>query len=232
MGIHGTMLSWFRSYLSGRRQKVVLGGSESNINTLTCGVPQGSVLGPLLFLIYINDLVENLECDSFLFADDTSLFKRLHNDSASAADSLNRDLEKINLWCQKWLLHINVGKTKDILFSRKRQPSNLPPLYFNNLVIETVSSHKQLGIVLDAKLDWSEHIEDICSRSLQRINAWKGLQFKLSRKHLETCLTLFVLPILDYGDILYDNCSEANKEDLEAVHIAAARVVTGAKRYT
>ena len=232
MGIHGTMLSWFRSYLSGRRQKVVLGGSESNINTLTCGVPQGSVLGPLLFLIYINDLVENLECDSFLFADDTSLFKRLHNDSASAADSLNRDLEKINLWCQKWLLHINVGKTKDILFSRKRQPSNLPPLYFNNLVIETVSSHKQLGIILDAKLDWSEHIEDICSRSLQRINAWKGLQFKLSRKHLETCLTLFVLPILDYGDILYDNCSEANKEDLEAVHIAAARVVTGAKRYT
>lgn len=78
LGIKGNLLSWFRSYLSNRKQKVVLGGSASDLRILSCGVPQGSVLGPLRFFIYVNDIVESLECDVFLFAYDVSLFRRLN----------------------------------------------------------------------------------------------------------------------------------------------------------
>lgn len=234
IGIRGSLLSWFHSYLTGRRQKVVLDGCESNIKTLTCGVPQGSVLGPLLFLIYVNDLVEHLECESYLFADDASIFKRLYRDGVTTANCLNRDLEKINIWCKKWLLLINVGKTKSMLFSRKRNPTSTvnQPLYLNNVILQNSTSHKQLGMILDCKLNWNEHIDEVCTKSLQRINAWKLLQHKLSRKHLENCISIFVFPILDYGDILYDHCSEADKDKLEAVQIAASRVITGAKRGT
>lgn len=81
-------------------------------------------------------------------------------------------------------------------------------------------------------LDWSEHIAEICTKSLKRINAWKSVHYKLSRKHLEMCMSLFVFPILDYGDILYDNCSELDKTMLEDTQLAAARVVVGAKKGT
>ena len=229
MGIQGNLLSWFESYLSNRKQLVVLGGCESDVKSVTCGVPQGSVLGPLLFLVYINDLVENLECECFLFADDASVFKRLNKNNILATNLLNADLRKITTWCQKWLLTINVTKTKSMLFSRKRFPSPALPLYLNNSVIQNVASHKQLGITLSSTLDWSEHISEICTRSLSRIRSWSALKYKLSRKHLENCMNLFVLPILDYGDIVYNNCSEADKDTLEDVQIAAARVVTGAK---
>jgi hypothetical protein len=221
MGIQGGLLDWFQSYLSDRKQTVVLRGVQSEVRSLTCGVPQGSVLGPLLFIVYINDLVEDIECDSFLFADDASILRRLHGDSIAATTSINRDLVIIDNWCKKWLFKINVAKTKGMLFSRKRQPSPELPLYLNNVVIQNVSSHKQLGMVLSSTLDWTEHISEICTKSLQRIHAWKSMQYKLSRKNLENCMNLFVLPILDYGDILYDSCSEADKVKLDSVQLAA-----------
>lgn len=232
MGIADPLLNWFHSYLSGRCQQVVIGGCESRSRTPTCGVSQGSVLGPLLFLIYVNDIGDDLECDIFLFADDASLFKRLFNNSIVAADSLNRDLARIHSWCKKWLLVINVGKTKCILFSRKRSPTIPPPLYLNNNVLECCTSHTQLGMVLDHKLNWCEHIDFICNKAMQRIHSWKSLTYKLSRKHLELCMNLFIFPILDYGDFLYDNCLEEYADNLESVLIAAARVITGAKRGT
>ena len=178
--------------------------------------------------MYVNDLVDGLESDSFLFADDASLFKRLDKNNQQTADALNRDLEKIYTWCQKWLVKINVSKTKSMLFSRKRQASAEIPLYLNNRIIQNVPFHKQLGMVMSRDLDWSEHIADICTKSLRRIGAWKSVQYKLSRHHLEMCMSMFVLPILDYGDILYDNCTEMDKHKLEDVQLAAARLVVGA----
>jgi hypothetical protein len=183
-------------------------------------------------LVYINDLVDDLESNCSLFADDASLFQRLFKNNQDAIDILNRDLVKIHAWCNKWLVKINVLKTKAILFSRKRAPSPELPLYLNDQIIQNVLFHKQLGMVLSRPLDWSEHISDISTKCVKRIGAWKSLQYKLSRRDIEMCMSLFVVPILDYGDILYDNCSEQNKSKLEDVYLAAARVAVGAKRGT
>ena len=120
-GVTGNLLSWFRSYLSNRRQKVVLPGASSTWNFIFAGVPQGSILGPLLFLLYINDIVKNMGSNIRLFADDTSIFIIVEN-PISAAQLLNSDLEKIAKWALDWLVTFNPIKTEALLISRKLQP--------------------------------------------------------------------------------------------------------------
>ena len=100
-GIKGSLLAWFRSYLSNKKQRVVLPGAESKWNEIRAGVPQGSILGPLLFLLFINDIVKDIGCNIRLFADDTSLFLVVENPD-TAAELLNLDLDKIMAWAKKW----------------------------------------------------------------------------------------------------------------------------------
>ena len=232
VGIKGKLLSWFKSYLTGRKQRVVINSEISDVKSLESGVPQGSVLGPLLFLVYINDIVDNIQSDCYLFADDTSLFETVKKDIHRATNVVNQDLSKINQWCRKWLIKINATKTKSMLFSRKRQPTVPLPLYLNNELVANVVVHKHLGIVLSKSLDWHDHIIYICSKASSRIRAWKSVQYKLSRKHMENCINLFVYPLLDYGDILYDNCKQSDKNELRDVHLAAGRAILGAKTHT
>ena len=141
-GIRGSLLTWFIDYLSDRRQRVVIEGKESNWGQIGAGVPQGSVLGPLLFLIYINDIVNIVDSPIRLFADDTSLFVIVDN-PATAANSLNSDLSNISMWPDKWKIDFNPNKTKSLLITRKRNPPENSPLYLNNFEISDVKSHKQ-----------------------------------------------------------------------------------------
>ncbi len=108
--------------MSNSKQRVILNGVSSDLKELGAGVPQGSVLRPLLFLIYFNDICDDLNSDSFLFADDTSIFKIVNNNTLQAAKIINEDLDKINSWTKKWLVSINTTKTIFMLFSKKRQP--------------------------------------------------------------------------------------------------------------
>ena len=118
IGISGSLLSWFANYLKGRRQRVVLPGVSSNWSSINAGVPQGSILGPLLFLIYINDIVENINSSIRLFADDTSLYI-IVDDPTDAAITLNSDLSKVHRWATDWLVSFNPTKSESLIFSRK-----------------------------------------------------------------------------------------------------------------
>ena len=115
-GITGSLLSWFTTYLNNRSQRVVLPGACSSWKSIKAGVPQGSILGPLLFLVYINDIVEDIHCKIRLFADDTSLYIIVDN-PAEAAQMLNSDMEKINQWSKMWLVSFNPAKSESLLFS-------------------------------------------------------------------------------------------------------------------
>jgi hypothetical protein len=120
LGLRDPLLKWFRSYLIGRKQRVIIDGQSSDWRQIEAGVPQGSVLGPLLFFIYVNDITTNLQSNSFLYADDTSLLE-IVDDPALTSAKLNNDLELINIWTKKWLVTINPDKTKYMLFSVKCQ---------------------------------------------------------------------------------------------------------------
>ena len=126
-GVTGSLLTWFSDYLNDRKQRVVLPGASSSLTSVKAGVPLGSILGPLLFLLYINDIVEDINSSIRLFADDTSLYIIVDN-PFQAAEQLNSDLQKIHRWAAKWLVTFNPGKSDSILLSRKHNKPFHPPV--------------------------------------------------------------------------------------------------------
>ena len=129
-GISGSLLNLFNNYLSNRKQRVVLNGEVSSFFEIESGVPQGSVLGPLLFLIYINDLENNIISNVKFFADDTMIFS-IVNDPVISASELNNDLKLINKWAHQWKMAFNPDPTKqavEVLFSHKKKTLHHPPL--------------------------------------------------------------------------------------------------------
>ena len=165
MGISGKLYSLIENYLSNRVQRVLLNGQTSNWEPILAGVPQGSILGPFLFLIYINDLPDNLKTNAKFFAGDVSLFSVVLNKDESAND-LTSDLCTISRWAYKWKMLFNPDVSKpaqEVLFSRKRTKTDHPDVYFNNVKFKREPYQKHLGIFLDEKLNFKEHIGKIIS---------------------------------------------------------------------
>ena len=161
-GISGNLLKLLRDFLYCRKQRVVLNGQNSSWENVNAGVPQGSILGPLLFLIYINDLSNGVSSNCKLFADDTSLFSVVHNIQSSAA-TLHNDLSVISNWAFQWKMIFNPDLTKqaqEVIFSRKTKKLLHPCLSFNDIPLKNSISQKHLRLTLDVKLNFFEHIEN------------------------------------------------------------------------
>ena len=231
MGISGELYSLLENYLSGRLQRVVLNGQTSTWRPILAGVPQGSILGPLLFLIYINDLPDGLKSNAKLFADDTSLFTVV-KDKSDSANTLNNDLFLISKWAYNWKMLFNPDPSKpaqEVLFSRKKQIQVHPTISLNNVQVEKVAHQKHLGIILDEKLNFKKHIDSIISKVNKGISVIKKLKYTLPRKSLIVIYKSFIRPLIDYGDIIYDQPqNEAFCEKLETLQYQAALAITGA----
>ena len=204
----------------------MLPGVNSNWSSLKSGVPQGSILGPLLFLLYINDIVENINSSIRLFADDTSLYI-IVDDPVEAASQLNSDIEKVHEWAIKWLVTFNPTKSESIIFSRKRNKPLHPPIVMDQKQINEVSSHKHLGVFLSNDCTWHEHMEYIKSKAWKRINVMRKLKFILDRRSLQTIYLTFIRPLLEYANVVWDNCTLYEVNELEKIQYEAARIVTG-----
>ena len=165
---------WFSSYLTGRKQRVVINGQVSEWLSVLAGVPQGSILGPLLFLIYINDIVKNLGCSIRLFADDISLYVIVDSPDG-ATYHLNVDLYSISTWADAWLVAFNTGTTLSMIFSRKLHRPHHPPLLMNNIMLTETDTHRHLGLTLSNTCTWSEHIQTITTKAWARLNLLRTL---------------------------------------------------------
>ena len=156
MGISGELYNLLENYLLGRFQRVVLNGQTSLWRPVLAGVPQGSIPGPLLFLVYINDLPNGLKSNTKLFADDTSLFT-IVKDKNKSANILKDDLQLISNWAYKCKMLFNPDPKKpaqEVLLSRKSQIQNHPTIRLNNIQVERSTIHKHLGVILDEKLNF------------------------------------------------------------------------------
>ena len=229
IGIGEDLLSWFKNYLSERKQRVVIGGHMSDTYTITAGVPQGSILGPMLFLIFINDIVCDIACNIRLFADDTSLYI-IVEDEYRTAEILNSDLDKIHQWSEEWLVNFNSRKTETITISRKVNKPHNPPIYMNEKLIQEVEKHKHLGLIFQEDGSWISHVNYIIEKASPRLNLMRKLKFKLSRNNLQIIYFSFIRPVLEYADVIWDNIPMYMKEQLENIQIEAARIVTGATK--
>lgn len=229
VGVRGKLLEWLHDYLSSRFQTVVIKGEMSNKLLVPAGVPQGSVLGPLLFLVYINDIVINIESTIKLFADDTSTSLSMEN-PVMQADILNSDLDKINTWASVWKVKFNESKTEQL--NIKRGSSTVYDLTFGNQILTGKDSHKHLGVVFQDDCKWGKHITSIINKTSLLINCLRSFKYYLSRKALETMYKSFILPIFDYADVVWDNCTEYQANMLEDLHLDALRTITGTVRRT
>ena len=244
-GIDGKLLKLIVGFLSDRQQRTVLNGKCSSWQTITAGVPQGSILGPLFFLIYINDLPDGLASQVQMFADDTSLLSVVSNLDASAYD-LNRDLNLIKDWAYQWKMSFNPDPTKQaeqLIFSRKKLPQNHPPVYFQGTPVTLVEEHKHLGIILDKKLSFSAHIKEVLSKANRGIGMIKFLSRYLPRSSLDQIYKLHVRPHFDYCDVIYhvpqqnnlytlDSTQNFLMKRLESMQYTAALSITGAWKGT
>ena len=235
LGICGRYYNLIQSFLDNRHQRIVLSGQSSKWSLVEAGFPRGSILGPLLFLVYINDLPQGLRCNAKLFADDTSLFSTITSPAISSS-ILNEDLPKITQWADQWKMSFNPDITKqaqEFIFSRKKNDTSHSSLYFINAQIERQSVQKHLGLFLDEKLSFLEHIDVKIKKATVGVNLMRKLNLLLPRSSLLTVYKCFIRLRLDYGDVIYDQpnlSSLANK--IESVQYNAALAINGAIRGT
>ena len=217
VGITGHLLQWFTDYLNNRKQRVVLPGA-SRFHTWHFTLP---------YLHY--DIARNINSSIRLFADDTSLYIIFEN-PIQAATILNSDLSQIYTWASNWLVTFNPSKTESLLFSRKLFKPLHPTLYMNQQDIITVESHKHLGLTFTNDLSWHEHLNNIKTKAWHRINVMRKLKFQLSRKSLQIIYFSFIRPLLEYADVVWDNCTQYEANELEKIQHEAARIVSGATK--
>jgi len=227
-GIRGPMHSWISSYLSNRSQYVILNNTQSTILNVDYGVPQGSVLGPLLFLIYINDIgnIPNLSANPKIFADDTNIFINAPN-----LNKLNSDcqdaIDKISDWMLANRLTVNYEKTNYMIFcpDKQHKDSLVLNLNINNKLINKVTSIKYLGIYIDENLTWKTHIEDLCQSLRKYVGIFYQLSLKLPQKILKMLYFALIYSRILYAIEIYANTYITYLHDLMMINNRILRII-------
>ena len=231
IGIKGIPSSWVKSYMSNRVCKTFVNSKMSTESVLSCGVPQGSLLGPLLFIIYVNDLVTCVKsCQVQLYADDTVLYFS-HSSINNIELALNTDLENVYNWMCQNKLSVNCKKTECILFGSKHMLSkqNVLNIKLHKSPLNQVRHFKYLGLICDENLNWNNHIENMS----QKIGKMIGFLGRLRRSLSETVLNLIyrslILPLFDYGDIIYSSTFMKYTDKLQKLQNRAGRIILKVK---
>ena len=218
-GLHQSVVQWVRSYLNNRKQRVLANNVYSNFQTITQGVPQGSVLGPLFYILYANDLADLfVNCEVALYADDTVLYTA--NDSfESSATSVEKDLERLGRWCDRNGIMVNTSKTKLMVFGSKTTVDNLPPysIAYNDLPLLSLTSYKYLGITLDRQLNYNLHIKGVIASVSAKLKQFQRMRSFLSVKAAVMVYKGMLLPIIEYGDVFLSAASKANRKKLQTL---------------
>ena len=225
-GIRGTALTWFKSYFKNRKQYVHYNGQNSDLLDITCGVPQGSVLGPLLFIIYTNDLPNALrDAKCILFADDTTIYMSSQNQK-QLYDSMTSELNNLTDWFSANRLSLNTTKTNFIHFRKSRNTQIISnDLVVNGSIIERVTCTKFLGLLIDEKLQWTEHIEYCRKKVASGVYALNMVKRLLSESTKRMMYYSLINPYLLYGNILWGSAYRTHLQKLTTLQKKSLRII-------
>ena len=231
-GIRGTALNWFKSYLNNRHQFVEYDGVQSDSLPICTGVPQGSILGPLLFIIYINDIhLASSKFTAILYADDTTLINSLcsfHYDSDSTTENLsaniNFELNKVQSWLVANKLSLNVSKTRYMIFHFPQRKLNLNiNLSIDNILIERTTQFDFLGLMIHENLNWNAHINKISNKLSRIIGTLKRLHNYLPTQGLLLIYNSLFLPHLNYSILAWGHsCDRVIKLQKKAIRLVSS----------
>ena len=225
LGIKGNLKQWVINYLQNRKQCTIANGCKSDYHDIICGVPQGSKLGPLLFIIYMNDLGTSCKNSNYLlYADDTVIFNTKYINTATI--ELQEDLGTFKTWCDQNKLTMNIKKTKYVIFGLRSQTRKLNnhELFIRDQKIQKVATYKYLGMVLDMNLTFNNHLQQTLN-----VISHKCLLLPKLRRYIDihTAIILYksmILPIMEYGDVIYDGAKGRLIHKMRSMQLRILRI--------
>ena len=228
MKLPPTFIGLMSSFLTDRKQLVIIDSQMSEFQPVNFGVPQGSVLGPLLFSIYVNDLPFFVEDNCEMFADDTSICSS-DSDPNTLTDKLQTNLEKVINWTELNHMSLNSEKTKCMYVSarqkRQKMDTKFKPLQIGTNVVEEVNSVKTLGVIIDRDLSWKEHTSFLVKRISTKLFQLSRIKHFLDLHSRKLFFFGHILPIVDYASTVWDSCSENNFNTIHRMYKRALKLV-------
>ena len=220
--IRGSTHKWINSWLSGRTQQVVLDGEASDPVPVLSSVSQGSVLGPVLFLIFLNDLPDNIRSSVRLFADDCALYRNIH--SLQDCLTLQEDLTSLGQWEADWQMKFNVAKCHSMRVTRHQHHKKILFDYsLHNQNLENVQSAKYLGITVTDNMDWGQHVSEISSKATKTLGFLRRNLAFAPRSTKEVAYKTLIRPELEYAAPIWSPHSKLQINQIEKVQRTAAR---------
>ena len=222
IGIDGLLLNWIESWLTGRRQKVVLNGSSSEWSSVLSGVPQGSVLGPLLFLIYINDLPERLTTTLSLFADDLKMLKKVS--TSKDAEELQQNIETIESWAEEWQMQLNADKCSVMHLGRNNQEYKYK---LKDQVLKVTECERDLGVMVQNNLKNHEQCKKVAAKCNQLIGQVRRSFICKESELMLKIYKIYILPHLEYACSVWNPSNKGDITMIESIQRRFTRIIEG-----
>ena len=222
-GVNGKTLNWIKAFLSGRQQRVVVNGTFSTWPNVTTGIPQGSVLGPVLFTIYIKSMPEAVESELHMFADDAKLYREIHSDADQKI--LQDDLRKLGSWSSSSLLQFNEKKSVKMTLTTKKDSTERHYFMNTTKMLENVRCEKDLGVLTNHKLNFDSHIAENTKKANSMLAIIKKCFMKLNCQSLSVLIKTLVRPHLEYCNQTRHIHFQKHRGNLENAQRRATRLI-------
>ena len=228
-GTGGKTLKWIDSFLCFRQQRVVVNGVKSDWAPVLSGVPQGTLLGPLLFSLYINDISSDIESEIRLFANDCVCYREIKDEVDIM--KLQRDIDRLGSWARKWGMRFQPVKCNMMQLTRKQIKKIHASYTLEGTDLKNVESIKYLGVTITSDLRWNTHVSNVCTKTNRTLGFLRRNLYSCPQEVEEAAYKGLVRPVLDYGSSVWDPPGVVLQEELESVQKRAARFVTGNYNY-
>ena len=229
LGVRGKVLDWFADYLTERYQRVVLKGIYSKWIQILAGVPQGSLLGPWLYIMFTSDIIQHIINIIKLYADD-SLLMTSGDTEEECSLKLEQDIDRISSWAKKWKIILNPSKTVCLTVTRTHR--EMFPLFMDGVFITEVYEHKHLGMYLQRNGRWGFNTDYMVGRASKRLFVLRNYTRNFNRVTLKQLYISYIRPLLEYGSQVWSNLTLAEEDQLEEIQRCAIRIIAGLKLRT